>query len=115
MTNKYETLINDLTREDFITLLELSMKSNLIQSNGKIYAQLKGLSMGNNLSGTLAIIYMNYIECQIIRKIELNNVHILFWKRYIDDIFYILSASPTITLINISNSISSDIQFTITI
>ena len=46
--------------------------------------------MGNNLSPILAIIYMFYIERQILST---DPSRFIYWKRYIDDIF-VISFSP---------------------
>ena len=66
--------------------IELLLKCVLVNTyfvfNNKTYRQISGLPMGNCLSGTLAIIFMDELE----KKVLLNNT-VGLYKRYIDDIF----------------------------
>ena len=65
--------------------------------------------MGNNTVPPLAIIFMDYIEEMILKN---SSGKILLWKRYIDDIFFVSSLDFDY-LLQLSNSVSPHIQFTL--
>ena len=79
--------------------------------DGKGYHQKSGLAMGNTLAPTLAIIYMNELDEQIIHK----SGGAVSLKRFIDDIFAVLTSDKINEdkLLEISNSLSDAIKFTI--
>ena len=64
--------------------------------------------MGNNLSPILAIIYLNSLEFTL--SVDLKS-DIVFWKRYIDDIF-VITKIPLDTITNRANEINEHIKFT---
>ena len=66
--------------------------------------------MGNNLSHSFAIIYMSYIEKQIIEELS---GRIKLWLRYIEDIFVIFEDISADQLLKTCNDIHPDIVFTI--
>ena len=107
-THKDSTLLKDFSKESLIKLIKLATQSDRINIKNSIYSQQKGLAMGNNLSPMLAIVFMDYIENIILNKSE-NNV--MFWKRYIDDIF-IISKIPINQILHIANSVNDKIKFT---
>ena len=63
--------------------------------------------MGNNFSPTAAIVYMDFIENQILDKTRTR-----VWFRFVDDIFFVTSESYE-TLLSVANSVSPSIQFTL--
>ena len=71
-----------LATHDLYELLDLLLSNNIFTHGGKFYRQIRGLAMGNRLSGTLAIICMDRFE----------HTHIYttyqpyFYGRYVDDI-----------------------------
>ena len=80
------TLLAPVTKEDFAALLRLSLTSDTIQVNSTRFKQVSGMQMGNNLSTSVAIIFMSYIEKQIIEELS---GRIKLWLRYIEDVFVI--------------------------
>ena len=107
--NKSCTLLADMDDNIFEKLLYLALKSDIILINNTPYTQSRGIAMGNNLSPMVAIIYMNFIERQILIS---NPQNILMWRRYIDDIFVIIM-SPLDDLLISANTVSSNIIFTL--
>ena len=89
---------------DFRTLLHLALDSDSINIGGAIYTQKQGVAMGNNFSPIAAIIYMDFIEGQI-----LENTRTRVWFRYVDDIFFMTRDSYE-TLLSVANSINPLIQ-----
>ena len=100
-----------LSGEDFVSLLRLSLTSDVILIGGKGYNQKTGLAMGNNLAPTLAIIYMNELDSQILNIYNGS----IFLKRYIDDIFMVWMSNMIAQeeLISTVNNLNTAIKFTI--
>ena len=71
-----------INEDDIRKLLESVINTTYFKFNNEIFKQVSGLPMGGCLSGTLAILFMDYIES----KVVLNN-NIVLYKRYVDDIF----------------------------
>ena len=107
--HRSSTSLSSINESDFIKLLKLAVTSDIIFFKGHFYKQTSGLSMGNNLSPILAIIYMFYIESQILSN---NPSRFILWKRYIDDIF-VVSVSPLDNLLPELNSINDCIDYTV--
>ena len=68
--------------------------------------------MGNCAAPPLAIIYMDHIERQILALRTSLGAPVLLWKRYIDDIFFIISGVAE-DLLATANSVNPHIQFTL--
>ncbi|XP_045477870.1 uncharacterized protein LOC123683016 [Harmonia axyridis] len=77
--------------ENIISLIKLITKQNFFAFWDKLYIMANGLPMGSSLSGVLADIYMDFIEKQIM-IIPLSEF-IVFWRRYVDDVFCIWSGN----------------------
>ena len=65
-------------------LSRLVLTNNFFEANGVLFHQLWGLAMGTPLAVSAAVIYMARLEQQI-----LDTVGLVFYKRFIDDIFFI--------------------------
>ena len=65
-------------------MLQLILKENSFQFNGKHYLQTHGTAMGTKMAVAFANIFMSAIKMEIIR---LSPNKPLVWKRYIDDTF----------------------------
>jgi hypothetical protein len=76
--------------QEYIKLTNLCMKQNAFQFNNKFYIQNFGTSMGNPLSPFLANLFMSHFETQF--STQISNFPRVF-KRYVDDIFAIVSYS----------------------
>ena len=102
-----ETVLSDLSPNDFYLLLRCCLLEDVYLHLDVFKAQRSGIAMGNNAAPPLAIIYMDFIEKQILEKCH----HITLWKRYIDDIFVVFDCNSDL-LLNVANSINPNIQFT---
>ena len=67
-------------------LLELVLKLNTLELNGKFYLKTRGTVMGSRCAPTYANIFMGNIEKKILQT---GNIQPLFYKRFIDDIIMI--------------------------
>jgi hypothetical protein len=105
--HRNSTIFANVPTDDFIKLLKLTNTFDSVNILGKNYRQTHGVAMGNNLSPLLAIIFMEKIE----RNLK-TLPNILYWRRYIDDIFAV-STSPLNSLLPEINLINNNIQFTL--
>ena len=67
-------------------LMNLVFKNNIFSFNGTMYKQISGVAMGTPLAPTLAILFMSDLEEAFMDTQEFLPY---FYKRYIDDIFFI--------------------------
>lgn len=77
--------------ENILSLINLATKQNFFAFWDKIYIMTNGLPMGSSLSGAIAEAYLDFIEKRIM-SLPLSEF-IVFWRRYVDDIFCIWSGS----------------------
>ena len=112
--NAYETFYKNIppipTR--FIReMLQLILKENSFQFNGKHYLQTHGTAMGTKMAVAFANIFMSAIETEIIR---LSSNKPLVWKRYIDDIFSLwnINKKDIGSFIELANNHHPTIKFT---
>jgi hypothetical protein len=79
-----------LTAEDVKELLLTTLQASYITFNGRVYKQIKGLPMGNKLSGLLAGLFMDNMEERIVPTLD-----VLSYVRYVDDIFMLVADEET--------------------
>ena len=108
--HKANTPLAELSRQDIWCLSELCLTSDNILSGGKLFNQRTGIQMGNNLSCACAIIFMDYIEQQVISKL---GDRVKLWKRYVDDVFVIFDDITIEELLVECNDVHPNISFTI--
>ena len=66
------------------------MKNHCYKFEGKIYRQEEGGSIGLDLTGVIAEIYMSWWDGQLVVLLREERMFTLFYKRYVDDINLIL-------------------------
>ena len=77
-----------------IQLLELVLKRNVAEFNGKIYHQTWGTSMGAKCSPSYADIFMADLEERFLESLDTEvRSNIILYKRYLDDIFLLYKGS----------------------
>ena len=80
--NKILSLINI-----FVELHELSMTENIFFSlEGYITDKKSGMAMGSSLSPICLKVFMEYFETELLPNITQKK-----WRRYVDDIFYLMA------------------------
>ena len=82
----HEKQVNIVNINEILFLFKLVVSQNYFKFNSKFYEQTNGLAMGSPLSPLLADLFMSNIV-KLIMDSELSKKHILFWYRYVDDIF----------------------------
>jgi hypothetical protein len=90
------------------------MNQNYFQYEGQIFQPQKGIAKGSHISGTMAEIYLQYLEATHIKH-WLDNREIIFYKRYVDDILIIYDQSKKNeqTLLHQINKVDKNLQFKI--
>lgn len=107
---KKEKIFENLTVPDIILLLNECLNNTYFQYNDELYLQTEGCPMGSPISGTVADIFLQKLENHIISQ----NPKILFWKRYVDDVFAIIEGdiNDANEIKDKLNSYDTQIQFT---
>ena len=92
-------------------MLQLILKENSFQFNGKHYLQTHGTAMGTMMAVAFANIFMSTVETKITR---LSPNKPLVWKRYIDDIFSLwnIDKKSIGSFIELANNYHPTIKFT---
>jgi hypothetical protein len=90
------------------------MNQNSFQYEGQIFQPQKYIAMGSPISGTMAEIYLQYLEAKHIKHC-LDNREIKIYKRYVDDILIIYDQRKTKvqTLLHQINKVDKTLQFKI--
>ena len=70
-----------LERSDLATLLNLAVKNQLFQLDGKLYQQVDGVAMRSPLGPLMANTFM----CSIERNLDDNHLMPSFYRRLVDD------------------------------
>ncbi|EYC25025.1 hypothetical protein Y032_0012g1652 [Ancylostoma ceylanicum] len=96
-----------LGENDLRELLLATLACNIFQFDEEFYAQKRGLAMGLRISPLLAIVYLDRIE----RKSLISGI--LFYKRYIDDVFVISSNADELhIMLENLNECDPNVKFT---
>jgi hypothetical protein len=103
------------TKEQIIQLLKVIMEQNYFQYNNQYFKPEKGIAMGSPIPGTLTEIYLRLIEERYIKH-WIGDQNIVYYKRYVDDIFIIFDTSKIneITINEVISSIDQHLEFKIT-
>jgi hypothetical protein len=91
--NNYQTATpkknnNKCKTKQIITFLHTILKQNDFEFQETIYHLSKGIAMGSPISGTMAEIFLQHTENKHIKQL-LDSKNIIFYTRYVDDIFII--------------------------
>jgi hypothetical protein len=92
----------------YMDILRNLINFNTFQADNKFFLQKIGLPMGHPLSGTLANIYLGYMEKNVILKPE-----ILCFMRYMDDAFLVTNFQEQ-NLLEFINELSNQYQLKVT-
>ena len=95
-----------LSVTDLIDLLRLALIEDTYILDGHLRKQVTGIAMGNNAAPILSSIFMHFVEKRI-----MDDVRILFWVRFVDDVLLIYR--PDLDILRLSNNAHSAITFTL--
>ena len=93
-------------------ILETILQRNYFITQEQIYQPDKGIAMGSPISGTIAEIFLQYLEPTHIKPL-IDSKQILNYTRYIDDILIIYDIDNTNSdkLTQHANSMHDNLQF----
>jgi len=83
-----QSTVSKEEKEQIIPILENILQQNYFQYNNLYYRLTKVVVMGSPLSGTLAELFLQYLEKFYIKH-WINSREIYFYTRYVDDILVI--------------------------
>ena len=95
---------------DVLFLLELVLKTNVVNYKGRLFLQIKGGAMGTPVLVCVAILYVYYMERNLVAD-WLSRGLLLFYRRFIDDIFAVfLNQDALESFFTEFNSLNTNIQ-----
>jgi hypothetical protein len=102
--NKHKT-------KQIITILKTILAQNYFTFHDSIYHPNKDVAMGSPISGTMAEIFLQYIENRHLKQL-LDSKNIIFYTRYVDDIFitYDTTRITAGSIHNYNNSVHNCLQ-----
>ncbi|XP_071580938.1 uncharacterized protein [Temnothorax nylanderi] len=99
-----------LSRAEFITAVKFVLASTFFTFNGVTYKQTFGSPMGSPLSPTVADIVMEDLEERVLGALD---IHLSFYKRYVDDIIMKIPKDNVQDVLDHFNSYHDRLKFTI--
>ena len=108
--NNGNPMFEAISRPDFAELLRMVFTSDTVKIKDSHFHQTSGIQMGNGASVVCAVIFMDFIEKNIL---QVAGDKIKLWVRFIDDIFCIFERADANDILNICNDIHPSISFTV--
>ena len=94
--------------EDLKKMVEFIFDNSYFSFNNIYYQQKDGCPMGSNISPTFADIVMRSLEKYVFSRIN----YIRCYRRYVDDIFMLISRKTIDEVLCIFNSFDNGLEFT---
>ena len=100
-----------ISTEDPVKMAEFVLKNNYFEFNSTVKHQISGTAIGTKFAPPYACIFMDYTEREFLKS---KQIQPWIWFRYIDDIFFIWTASEKELdeFLNRLNSFHSNLRFT---
>jgi len=80
------TVNSSVPADDLVDLARLVLTSNNLSFNGKHYLQIRGTAIGTKMAPSYANVFMGGLETKLFEQASVKPV---FWRRFIDDVFFI--------------------------
>nr|VZI31619.1 unnamed protein product [Spirometra erinaceieuropaei] len=106
LQSKYDETENRLGHAQIIQLLKLCLRT-YFTFDWTIYEQVKGTSMGSQISGFIAQAVLQRLESLVFQRHKQK-----FWARYVDDTFVLIERDQLLTFQEHLHAVLPDIQFT---
>ena len=71
-------------------MADFVLKNNLFEFDSTFYKQISGTAIGTKFAPPCACIFMDHIETKFLKT---QDIKPWFWKRFVDDIFFIWTES----------------------
>ena len=100
-----------ITTEDLVKMTEFVLKNKYFEFNSSVKHQISGTAIGTKFAPPYACIFMDYIGRDFLKN---EQIQPWIWFRYIDDIFFIWTASEKELdkFLNRLNSFHPNLRFT---
>jgi hypothetical protein len=97
-----------------MSILKMTMNQNYFQYEGKVYRPTFGVAMGSPLSSNITENFLQDIEQNTLKHL-LEGKEIVYYNRYVDDIFIICNQTKITpqTILEQFDAQHRDLQFTI--
>ena len=92
--------------------MDVLLKFSSFEALSGFYRQKSGLSMGSKISPSMADIFVNIMEQDLIKKL-ISNGTIISYYRYVDDIFCIVKKGHQNDILNKMNEFDPSLKFTL--
>ena len=109
---KQNLISTTLTKRTLKKLIIATCSATAFTSNGKIYEQIDGVSMGASLGPVLANIIMTELELKIVDRL-IREGSIKFYCRYVDDTLLLVKPGDIDIIVSKFNGFDKNIQFTV--
>ena len=112
LSKQFNTFDNrSIPTEDLVEMAEFALKNNHFEFNSTVKHQISGTAIGTKFAPLYACIFMDCIEKELLKN---EQVQPWIWFRYIDDIFFIWTASEKELdkFLNHLNSFHHNLRFT---
>jgi hypothetical protein len=106
--------VEEQTLKEIMTILKLVANQNYFQYEDKYYKPETGVAMGSPISSIMVEIFLQEIEQHQLKHI-LEDRKIIYYNRYVDDIFLIYNRTKTTPqrILECLNTLHKDLQFTL--
>ena len=102
-----------IDKEGFLATVNLVLQSTFFVYRGNVYGQTFGLPMGSPLSPAIADVVMERLESVCLKQLELKQIHLKMYRRYVDDCFCIANTNHITEILRIFNEFNDRLQFTL--
>ena len=102
----------DIPLDEFLTAIELTLKSTYFLYNDKCYKQIEGCAMGSSISSVIAQMVLEELESEVISKLPFQ---LPYFYRYVDDCITAVPKTKTTDTLNAFNAFHPKLKFTIEI
>ena len=112
LKKQYENYPNKkVSTEDIGKMADFVLKNNFFEVDSKFYKQISGTAIGTKFAPPYACIFIDHIETEFLKT---QDIKTWFWKRFIDDIFFIWTESEESLekLLEILNKFHPNLKFT---
>ena len=86
----YRYAVIYISTEDIVKMADFVLKNNLFEFDSTFYKQISGTAIGTKFAPPCACIFMDHIETKFLKT---QDIKPWFWKRFVDDIFFIWTES----------------------